>query len=108
MHDFLLTIFLGLALFKIVDLLEELAPGITRFHTLATLIVAVGGVYALDYSIFSGYDVALRESYMGLWATGFIVAGTTSLWRAMFHWLGSAEGEEPDVRHQAGPRSMAA
>ena len=108
MHDFLITIFLGLALFKIVDVLEDLAPGITRFHTLATLVLAVAGVYALDYSIFQGYDVALRESYMGLWATGFIVAGTTSIWRAMFHWLGSAEGEEPDVRHRAGPRSIAA
>ena len=108
MHDFLITILLGLALFKIVDLVEDLVPGLTRFHTLVTLVLAVAGVYAVDYSLFQGYDIALRESYMELWATGFIVAGTTSAWRAMFHWLGSAEGEEPEVRHQVGPRSMAA
>lgn len=107
MHDFLITILLGLALFKIVDLVEDFVPGLTKFHTLVTLAVAVAGVYAIDYSLFRGYEVALRESYMGLWATGFIVAGTTSVWRAMFHWLGSAEGEEPEVRH-VGPRSMAA
>ena len=107
MHDFAITVLLGLALFKIVDLLEDLAPGLTRFHALTTLVLAVLGVIALDYSIFEGYGVDLRSADMGVWVTGVIVAGTTSAWRAMFHWLGSSEGDEPAVRH-SGPRSMAA
>jgi hypothetical protein len=108
MHDFLILAFLGLALFKIVDLLEDLVPSLTRFHSLMTIALAVAGTIALDYSVFTGYDIVLRESYMGLWATGFMVAGMTSAWRAVFHWLGSSEGEEPEVRHHAKPRSIAA
>jgi hypothetical protein len=99
MHDFLITIFLGLALFKLVDVLEDLVPGLTRVHTLATMVLAVAGTVFMDYSIFAGYNVGLRHSWMGAWATGLMVAGTTSVWRALFRWLGSSEGEEPAVRH---------
>ena len=37
---------------------------------------------------------------MGTLFTGVIVAGLTSVWRALFHWLGTSEGEEPAVCHQ--------
>jgi hypothetical protein len=107
MHDFAITVLLGLALFKIVDVVEDLVPGLTKFHTLVTMALAVGGVVAINYSLFDAYGIALRESWMGLWGTGFVVAGTTSVWRAAFHYLGSSEGEEPEVRHSS-PRSMAA
>lgn len=108
MHDFLITILLGLALFKVVDLLEEVMPGVTRLHSVVTLALALVGVWFLDYSMFAGYDIALRDADMGVWVTGLFVAGATSIWRAVFHYLGSAEGEEPEVRHTAKPRSMAA
>jgi hypothetical protein len=99
MHDFVITILLGLALFKIVDLLEEVMPAATKFHSVVTLVLALVGIYVLDYSMFDGYGIALREADMGVWMTGLFVAGTTSVWRAMFHWLGTSEGEEPAVRH---------
>ncbi|HEX9531117.1 MAG TPA: hypothetical protein VF954_08265 [Acidimicrobiales bacterium] len=99
MYTFAIVVLLGLALFKVVDLLEDLVPALTRFHTLVTLALAVAGTVALDYSLFSGFHVVLRNSWMGSWTTGLIVAGTTSAWRAAFHWLGSSEGEEPEVRH---------
>jgi hypothetical protein len=99
MHDFAITVLLGLALFKIVDVVEDLVPGLTKFHTMVTMVLAVAGVIAIDYSLFDAYGIALRESWMGMWATGFVVAGTTSVWRAAFHWLGTSEGDEPEVRH---------
>jgi hypothetical protein len=108
MYDFAITVLLGLALFKIVDLLEELVPSVTRFHTLMTLVLAVAGMVFVDYSLFRSWDIGLRNPDLGVWLTGLVIAGTTSVWRAMFHWLGSSEGEEPEVRHHAGPRSVAA
>ncbi|MEY2566422.1 MAG: hypothetical protein QOE35_951 [Actinomycetota bacterium] len=105
MHDFLITILLGLALFKIVDLLEEVMPGVTRLHSVVTLVLALAGVWFLDYSMFKGFDIALRNADMGVWVTGLFVAGATSVWRAMFHWLGSSEGEEPAVRHMHSARA---
>lgn len=107
MHDFVITIFLGLAVFKIVDVLEDLAPDLTKFHSLLTVIFAVGGMFALDYSLFAGYDIGLREAWMGTAVTGLMVAGSTSIWRAAFRWLGSSEGEEPEVRHLHRPHVAA-
>ena len=108
MYDFAIVILLGLALFKVVDLVEDLVPQLTRFHMLITLVVAVAGAVVLDYSVFSRWGVDFRTSDMGTWMTGLVIAGTTSVWRAAFHWLGSSEGEEPEVRHHTGPRSVAA
>lgn len=99
MYTFAIVVLLGLALFKVVDLIEDFVPSLARFHTILTLALAIAGTVAMNYSMFSTYHVDLRTSWMGTWATGLIVAGTTSAWRAAFHWLGSAEGEEPEVRH---------
>jgi hypothetical protein len=108
MYGFAIVALLGLALFKVVDLLEDIVPSFAKFHTLVTLVLGVAATVVMSYSMFAGWHVALRNGRMGMWATGFIVAGTTSCWRAMFHWLGSNEGDAPEVRHHRGPRSMAA
>ena len=99
MYTFAVTLLLGLALFKIVDTFEDLAPGTTKLHGLLNLGIAVLGAFAIDFSLFDGFGVALREDWMGTFLTGAAIAGSTSVWRAAFHWLGSSEGEEPEVRH---------
>ena len=99
MYHFAAVALLGLALFKLVDMLEDLVPGLTRFHTFVTFVLAVAATVAADYSLFRGFNIQLRETWMGTWGTGLIVGGTTSAWRAAFHWLGSSEGEEPATRH---------
>jgi hypothetical protein len=109
MYDFAVVALMGLALWKVVDLLEDFVPGMTRFHNLATIVLGVAAAVAADYSLFKGFHVALRDSWMGPWATGLVIAGTTSAWRAAFHWLGSNEGDAPEERHtHTGPRRMAA
>ena len=107
MYDFAIVILMGLALFKVVDLVEEFVPQLTKFHYLLTLVLAVAGTVILDYSIFSSWGVDIRNSDLGTWMTGLMVAGSTSMWRAAFHWLGTSEGEEPEVRHQHRPRIAA-
>jgi hypothetical protein len=107
MYDFALVILMGLALFKVVDLVEDFVPQLTRFHLLLTLVLAVAGTVVLDYSVFAGWGIDLRTDDLGTWITGLMIAGTTSVWRAAFHWLGTSEGEEPEVRHQQRPRIAA-
>ena len=100
MYTFAVTLLLGLALFKLVDVLEDLAPDTTKLHGLVTMVFAVVGAFVMDYSLFDGWNVALREDWMGTFLTGLVIAGATSIWRAAFHWLGSSDGEEPTLRHQ--------
>lgn len=107
MYDFAIVILLGLALFKVVDLLEEFVPQLAQFHLLITVVLAVAGAALIDYSVFHRYGIDLRVDQMGTWITGLMVAGTTSIWRAAFAWMGSSEGEEPAVRHQSRPHIAA-
>lgn len=109
MYAFAVVILLGLALFKLVDVLEDILPQLTRWHSVFSCILAVAGAFALDYSVFGSWNTSFREDWMGTAATGLIVFGSTSIWRAVFHYLGSSEGDAPEVRHpMSGPRSMAA
>jgi hypothetical protein len=107
MYDFALVILMGLALFKVVDLVEDVVPQLTRYHLLITLVLAVAGTVVLDYSVFANWGTEIRNADLGTWMTGLMVAGSTSIWRAAFHWLGSSEGEEPEVRHQQRPHIAA-
>lgn len=106
MHPFLVTFLLGLALFKIVDLLEDLVPALTRWHTVVTMAIAVIGLVAIDYSALAD-SITFEAGWMGAAITGVIVSGMASAWRAIFGWLGSNEGEAPEVRHAQGLRSAA-
>ena len=108
MYHFAITVLLGLALFKVVDLVEDAAPRLTKHHTLMTVVLAVGGMFAIDWSLFDSWGIGLREAWMGYVLTGLAVAGCTSVWRATFHWLGSNEGDAPEVRHPFGDRVRAA
>ncbi len=107
MYDFAIIILMGLAIFKVVDLLEDFVPRLATFHLLATVTLAVAGAVILGYSVFERYGVDLRTDELGTWMTGLMMAGTTSIWRALFHWFGTSEGEDPEVRHQSRPRIAA-
>jgi hypothetical protein len=107
MYDFAIIILMGLAIFKVVDLLEDFVPGLAKFHLLTTLVLGVVAAMWLDYSVFARYGVEISNSDLGTVMTGLAMGGTTSIWRAAFHWLGTSEGEEPEVRHQHRPRIAA-
>ncbi|HEX2042982.1 MAG TPA: hypothetical protein VHF24_10135 [Acidimicrobiales bacterium] len=91
MYQFAVVALLGLAVLKVVDLVEELVPGTARFRTLATFVLAVAAVVAIDYSVFAGFDITLRENTMGSWITGVIVGSLASVWHAVLSWLRSPE-----------------
>ena len=93
MYDFAVLMLLGLAVVKVVELVEHLVPATRPLRTLSTMVFAVGGTVALDYSIFANYGIAIRNETVGIALTGVIVAGTVSIWRTLFSYLGSSEGD---------------
>ena len=104
MYTIAVLALLGLALFKLVDVIEDFVPGLTRVHTLMTVVLGIAGAVGFDYSMTEGFKTLFREEWMGTWTTGLVIAGTTSTWRALFHWLGSNEGDAPEVRHPVHSR----
>ena len=98
MHDFLTIAFVGLAIFAVANFVEDLVPATRRYHGFLMLAMGIGAAYWMDYSFFRGWDVALRNDDMGVIITGLALAGTTSVWRGLHHWMGASEGEEPEER----------
>ena len=109
MYEFAVVALLALATVKVVDFLSDNVPLVERFRSLLTFIVAVGATVWLDYSLFQGWDVAIRNGTLGIWITGFVVAGLTVPWRAVFGWLthDRATGDESLGEHKPIIRKVA-
>jgi hypothetical protein len=107
MYHFAIIALLGLATLKVVDLLEGFVPQLTRIHALLTFGLAVAATVAIDYSVFDGFGVTVRESWMGTWATGLMVGSMTTVWRAVFGWLGASESSPGESARSGRPRVAA-
>ena len=87
MYTFAIIALLGLATVKLVDVLCDYIPPFGPVRSLLTFIVAIGGVWALDFSMFTGWDTPIRNQDVGMVVTGVAVAGITVAWRALFAYL---------------------
>jgi hypothetical protein len=107
-YHFAIVALLGLATLKVIDLIEDFVPAVTRVHALVTFALAIVAALVIDYSMFDGFGVGLRERDYGVWLTGITIGSMATVWRVAFGWLGSDEGARPEERHQVGPRRVAA
>jgi hypothetical protein len=87
MYTFAIVALMALATVKLVDFLGDNIPVLHRMRSLVTFVVAVAGVLWLDWSMFEGFNTAVRDRDLGVWITGFCVAGMTVPWRAVFGYL---------------------
>ena len=87
MYHFALVALLALAVVKAVDVLTDNVEALERFRSLLTIAFGIGTVLWLDYSLFDGFGVPVDDRDAGVWLTGFMVAGMTVPWRAVFGFL---------------------
>ena len=87
MYTFAIIALLGLATVKLVDVLCDYVRPLGQLRSLLTFIVAIGGVWALNFSMFDGWTTAVRNQDVGIVVTGLAVAGITVAWRALFAYL---------------------
>ena len=87
MYDFAIVALMALATVKLVDFLSDAVPQLAGFRSLLTFVLAIGGTVLIDYSIFRGFGIEIRNDTVGTWVTGLVVAGMTVPWRALFAYL---------------------
>ena len=87
MYHFAIVVLMSLALVKAVDFVVDQSAGFERMRSILTFIGGIGAMWAMDYSLFRAWGVEVTSDWMGVWATGFIVAGLTVVWRAVFSYL---------------------
>ena len=87
MYHFAIIMLLALATVKVVDFLVDLLGERDGMRSTMTFALALAGVWVMDYSVFSGWEIALRDPAVGVWMTGFMIAGATTAVRALFGYL---------------------
>jgi hypothetical protein len=90
MYEFAVVTLFGLVALKVTDLLVELAPGLDRIRTLLTFTLAVVAAVALDYSLFKGFGIPVRQAWMGTVGTGLVIGSLAGVWASVLGWLGTA------------------
>jgi len=90
MYDFAIVALLGLATWKVVGMVLglfnlDLTSSLKAVFTLGIGIVAA---LVLDYSVFAGWDVTIRNADTGVVMTGLMVGGLAYVWH---HTLGLIE-----------------
>ena len=87
MYTFAIVALLALATVKLVDFLGDNIPVLDRMRSLMTFVVGLATVLVLDWSMFDGFQTTIDDRDLGVWITGFCVAGMTVPWRAVFGYL---------------------
>lgn len=108
MYTFAIVALLAVGTVKLVDFLSDTLPMVKPFRSLLTFVVGIGAVVALDYSMFEGWGAAVRDRATGVWITGFVVAGMTVAWRAVFAYLTHDRAERDESLGEHRPLRKAA
>ena len=87
MYTFAIVALLALGAVKLVDFLADSVPQLQPMKSLLTFVAVVGATVWLDFSVFRDWDIAIRNETLGVWITGFMAAGLTVAWRAVFAYL---------------------
>lgn len=103
MYTFAIVALLALATVKVVDFLGDNVPVLHRMRSLLTFIVAIVATLVLDWSMFDAFQAPIDDRDLGVWITGFCVAGMTSPWRAVFGWLTHDHAVGDDTLGQHSP-----
>ena len=87
MYDFAVVALLALAVVKLVDFVTDNLGDLSKMRSVLTFLASVGVAWLLDYSLFASWDVPVRDADTSMIVTGFLIAGLTVPWRALFSWL---------------------
>jgi ABC-type sulfate transport system permease component len=89
MYEFATIALLGLALYKVMDLVGALGH-LSRAATITlTILLGVGLTWLIDYNVFAGWSQVFRKDWMGVVSTGIVIAGMATVWEAVFGFLAS-------------------
>jgi hypothetical protein len=106
-YHFAIVALLGLATLKTVDFVLgllgiELSAAIKTFVTLG---VGVLATELLDYSVFAGWGVSIREAWMGPFFTGLMVGAMCYVWPAVIGLIARYGGTRDDATETRTPRA---
>jgi uncharacterized membrane protein len=80
MYIFAITVLLGLAVTAVGLIVARFATMATELWALLLIGLGVGAAWLADFSMFTGWDVPVRQNWIGITLTGLAVAGFAEAW----------------------------
>lgn len=91
MTTFLVAAIIALALKMVLQAIDSLIPALQSHSSIVTIAAAIATAYALSYSVFDGFNVALRNQDIEIVVTGIALAGLVVVWDTVLSYLGRKE-----------------
>ena len=97
MYEFAIVVLLGIGTFKLVDMLSEYV-NLSKVHTVLTIALGVVVAWALDFSLFAAWDIAVRSTALGYVGTGLMIAGAGYAAPQVFEHVAEVIGHRRETR----------
>jgi hypothetical protein len=94
-YEFAIVLLLGIGSFKLVDMLNEYVD-LSKVHTLLTIAVGVLVAWAVDFSLFAQWGIAVRSEALGYVGTGLMIAAAGYATPQVFEHVAEVIGHRRD------------
>lgn len=95
MHEFAIVVLLGIGTFKVVDLLNEYVD-LTKVQSILTIGLGAVVAWALEFSLFAQWEIAVRSEALGYIGTGLMIAAAGYATPKVFEHIGEVLGHPRD------------
>ncbi|MGH2729974.1 MAG: hypothetical protein ACRDJI_05125 [Actinomycetota bacterium] len=95
MHEFAIVVLLGIGIFKVVDLLNEYVD-LAKVQSLLTIALGALVAWALEFSLFAQWEIAVRSETMGYLGTGLMIAAAGYATPKVFEHVAEVIGHRKD------------
>ena len=96
MHEFAIVVLLGIGTFKVVDLLSEYVD-LAKVQSLLTIALGALIAWALEFSLFAQWEIAVRSETMGYIGTGLMIAAAGYATPKVFEHVAEIIGHRRDT-----------
>ena len=100
MYEFAIVVLLGIGTFKLIDMLNEFVD-LTKVQSVLTMALAAVVSWALGFSIFEHWNVAVRSEALGYVGTGLIMAAAGYVTPKVLEHVAEVIGQRRDTHVRA-------
>lgn len=98
MYEFAIVVLLGIGTFKVIDMLNEYVD-LAKVQSILTIALASVVCWALGFSLFEHWNIAVRSAEMGYLGTGLMVSAAGYATPKVFEHIGEVLGHPRSVTH---------
>ena len=98
MYEFAIVVLLGIGVFKVVDMLNEYVD-LSKVQSILTIGLGALVAWALEFSLFGQWEIAVRSETIGYVGTGLMLAAAGYAAPKVFEHVADVLGHRTDRTH---------